>query len=404
MTLATLIIRLEGVFALTGSVYFEAMNEALAEAGFCHRITPEAFAEKFGHDVGRELFLAYASRHLFPRKQTSDLRTLFEVTYKHLRQCAHDKLATARVEPGLGILDLLSAAQAAGIHTVLITGMPLTTAEKLIVTTAGPEARSLFDRVIKQDSSNPAAAFAEARALALGPALALESSTPGLAAAQSVGIPSVAVIGQSVLESGIHGAREVVDKIGDLLDEPPEGGDLGRSLLQALNRIVKTEAVVGVVKKIIDLQVRDVLRDKGDAVKTVNPTDTVQFLAERLRSCQVGALVVIGDTGALEGIVSERDLARGLAQHGAAVLDMPVSAIMTRAVITCAPVDSIHTVAKVMTARRIRHLPVSEDGRLVGLISIGDVLNRRLDEVRYQATVLRKAGPDVVDALLPDQP
>ena len=90
MTLSAIILRLEGVFALTGDVYHAAMNEAFSEAGFAHRISRAAFAETFGHDVGRDVFLAYASRHLYPRKQTSDLRTLFEVTFKHLRQIGLD--------------------------------------------------------------------------------------------------------------------------------------------------------------------------------------------------------------------------------------------------------------------------------------------------------------------------
>lgn len=397
MRLASIIIRLEGVLALTGDVYFEAMNEALGEAGFFQRISRDSFAGTFGHDVGREIFLGYATRHLFPRKQTSDLRTLFEVTYKHLRACASDRLATAKVMPGPGMLDLARAAREAGVKLTVITGLPLDVAGKLLASTAGAGAHELFQSVIKQDLAKPSAAFIEAASAAPGPAIVLESTTAGLAAAECAGIPAVAVIGSSVLANGIHGARAVVDRLAELIEDGASEPD-GRSLLVALDAIVASDAVAGAIKKIIDLQVRDVLRDKGGAVKSVNPTDTVQFLAQRLRSDLVGAMVVIGDTGSLEGIVSERDIACGVAEFGARVLDMPVSAIMTRAVITCAPVDSIHNVAKVMTARRIRHLPVSEGDKLIGLISIGDVLNRRLEEVRYQASVLRASGEDAPTA------
>lgn len=401
MRLVSIIVRLEGVLALTGDVYFEAMNEALSEAGFFQRISRDSFAAIFGQDVGREMFLGYATRHLFPRKQTSDLRTLFEVTYKHLRACARDKLVTAKVMPGPGILDLAKAARDAGVRLSVVTGLPLDVADKLLTSAAGADARNLFDCVIRQDLQKPAAAFVEAAAAAPGPSIVLESTTAGLAAAETAGIPAVAVIGSSVLANGMHGARAVVDRLTDLIEEASYD-PVGWNLLVALDAILTSEAVEGITTKIIDLQVRDVLRDKGGAVKSVNPTDTVQFLAQRLRSDQIGAMVVIADTGALEGIVSERDIARGVAEFGASILEMPVSSIMSRAVITCAPVDSIHNIAKVMTARRIRHLPVSEGDTLIGLISIGDVLNRRLEEVRYQASVLRRSGEAMANT--PDAP
>ncbi len=400
MTLSAIILRLEGVFALTGDVYHEAMNEAFSEAGFAHRISREAFAETFGHDVGREVFLAYASRHLYPRKQTSDLRTLFEVTFKRLRQIAQERMAQAHTPAAEGAVDLLRAAQERGIQTILVTALPPAVCERLIANAGGQDAKSLFSRIIHQDLRAPAEAFQHAKAVVSGPVIVLESSTPGLAAAETAGLASVGVVGECVLANGIHGARAVVEKLPDLIDYAAgaQARVNGRDLLQALDAIVKTDIVIGSKMKIIDLQVRDVLRDKGDAVKSVNPTDTVQFLAQRLLSEKVGAMVVIADTGALEGIVSERDIARGVAAHGAGVLEMPVAAIMTPAVITCALSDSIYNVAKVMTARRIRHLPVAQGDDLVGLVSIGDVLNRRLEEVRYEASVLRHGGgPDLAD-------
>ena len=395
MTLSAIILRLEGVFSLTGDAFHEAMNDALAEAGFAHRISRAAFAETFGHDVGRDLFLGYASRHLYPRKQTSDLRTLFEVTFKHLRQIAQDRLHGTPAPAAPGVMDLLCAAREHGVRIVLVTALPAAVSDKLIAAACAEESKSLFSSIIYQDPRSPTDAFLQAKALVPECALVLESSTAGLAAAEAAGLASVAIVGQSVLADGIHGARAVVEKLADLIEDGAGAGAsecTGRDLLRALDAIVKTDIVIGSKMKIIDLQVRDVLRDKGDAVKSVNPTDTVQFLAHRLLTENVGAMVVIGDTGAFEGIVSERDLACGVAAHGAAVLEMPVSAIMTRAVITCAPTDSIYNVAKVMTARRIRHLPVAQGTTLVGLVSIGDVLNRRLEEVRYEASVLRHGG------------
>lgn len=395
MTLSAIILRLEGVLSLTGEAYYDAMNEAFAEAGFAHRISRTAFAETFGHDVGRDLFLGYASRNLYPRKQTSDLRTLFEVTFKHLRQIAQDRLQASPAPAAPGVMDLLRAAREHGVRIVLVTALPPAVADKLIAAACAEEAKSLFASIIHQDPRAPTDAFLQAKALVPECVLVLESSTPGLAAAEAAGLASVAIVGQSVLADGIHGARAVVEKLADLVEDGATAGATectGRDLLHALDAIVKTDIVIGSKMKIIDLQVHDVLRDKGAAVKSVNPTDTVQYLCHRLLTENVGAMVVIGDTGALEGIVSERDLARGVAAHGAGVLEMPVSAIMTRAVITCALTDSIYNVAKVMTARRIRHLPVAQGATLVGLVSIGDVLNRRLEEVRYEANVLRHGG------------
>ena len=137
------------------------------------------------------------------------------------------------------------------------------------------------------------------------------------------------------------------------------------------------------------MRVSDILREKGSDVKTVRHVETIQALARRLHNDKVGVMVVIGAKGTIDGIISERDVARGVAEHGASVADLPVANLMTKIVITCAPADSIVSVARVMTQRRIRHLPVTEDGSLVGVISIGDVLKHRLEEMQLEANVLR---------------
>jgi CBS domain-containing protein len=100
-------------------------------------------------------------------------------------------------------------------------------------------------------------------------------------------------------------------------------------------------------------------------------------------------MLVLDGEGRLQGIVSERDMARGIDEFGPNLPEMRVVDLMTRSVVTCAPEDSVANVANVMTQRRIRHLPVVVDGVVVGLISIGDVLKYRLDEVQLEASVLR---------------
>ena len=100
-------------------------------------------------------------------------------------------------------------------------------------------------------------------------------------------------------------------------------------------------------------------------------------------------MIVSDDGSSIEGIISERDLAYGLAAHAGNLPNVTVSELMTTEVITCSPRDSVGEIAKVMTQRRIRHLPVKDGDQLVGIITIGDVLKHRLDEMQLEANVLR---------------
>jgi len=135
--------------------------------------------------------------------------------------------------------------------------------------------------------------------------------------------------------------------------------------------------------------VADILKVKGNAVMTVRPTDTISVLAHRLRLEKVGAMIVREQGSSIDGIVSERDIAHGLAVHGSALSNLPVAELMTKAVVTCSSKDSMAKIAKIMTQRRIRHLPVLDDGELVGVISVGDVVKHRLDEMQLEANILR---------------
>lgn len=137
------------------------------------------------------------------------------------------------------------------------------------------------------------------------------------------------------------------------------------------------------------MQVDNILKSKRPAVLWVSPTLSIGEVAERLRSADVGALIVSNDGESLKGLVSERDIAHGLAVHGAALLSLKVSDLMTRSVITCASGDSVAEIARIMTMRRIRHIPVVDDGKVVGVISIGDILKSRISEIELEANVLR---------------
>ncbi|MPZ85626.1 MAG: CBS domain-containing protein [Actinophytocola sp.] len=129
------------------------------------------------------------------------------------------------------------------------------------------------------------------------------------------------------------------------------------------------------------MRIADLLRHKGSDVATAVPGLSVAGLLEDLARHNVGALVVVDDTGTLVGIVSERDVVRSLDERGAELLHAPVSEIMTTTVVTCEPTESVNNLAAIMTERRIRHMPVVDGGRLVGIVSIGDVVKSRIQQL-----------------------
>ncbi|MFI5934539.1 CBS domain-containing protein [Actinoplanes sp. NPDC051494] len=136
------------------------------------------------------------------------------------------------------------------------------------------------------------------------------------------------------------------------------------------------------------MRISDVLRDKGGRVVTVAPDLPVQDLLTELAEQRIGAAVVSGDGTAVDGIVSERDIVRALAVRGAAVLAEPVSAIATTRVFTIGADADIAEVERLMTEHRFRHVPVVTDGRLTGIVSIGDVVKKRITELEVEANAL----------------
>jgi CBS domain-containing protein len=129
------------------------------------------------------------------------------------------------------------------------------------------------------------------------------------------------------------------------------------------------------------MRISEILRRKGSDVATVAPDTTVRTLLATLAERNIGAVVVSPDGDTIAGIVSERDVVRSLHARGAELLDTPVSAIMTSAVRTCAPDDRVDGLRRTMTDHRVRHLPVVHEGRLVGIVSIGDVVKSAISEL-----------------------
>lgn len=138
------------------------------------------------------------------------------------------------------------------------------------------------------------------------------------------------------------------------------------------------------------MNVEGILVAKGRHVETISPGASVVVALEALTTRGVGALVVSEDGRGVSGIVAERDMVRGLARHGARLLELRVADVMSKDGPTCSPADPITAVMAVMTRTRNRHVPVMADGRLCGIVSLGDLVKGRLDEMELEASILRE--------------
>jgi CBS domain-containing protein len=136
------------------------------------------------------------------------------------------------------------------------------------------------------------------------------------------------------------------------------------------------------------MHVRGVLEGKGSDVATISPEQTLSSAATELANRKIGALVVVGPDGTVVGILSERDIVTAVGSTGASVLERPLSEVMTADVITCSPTATMEELMQAMPEQRIRHLPVVDHGALVGIVSIGDVVKRRVAEMQDEAKAL----------------
>jgi CBS domain-containing protein len=137
------------------------------------------------------------------------------------------------------------------------------------------------------------------------------------------------------------------------------------------------------------MNVTAILAAKGGDVLTIDPTANVAAAVRMLADRRIGSLVVTGADRRVIGIVSERDVVQCVAVHGSAALDLPLTEVMTRRVETCSPADTISSIMERMTAGKFRHVPVVEQGRLTGIVSIGDVVKHRLQEMEQEHEALK---------------
>jgi CBS domain-containing protein len=138
------------------------------------------------------------------------------------------------------------------------------------------------------------------------------------------------------------------------------------------------------------MTVKAILSRKGNDVITIEPTVTLSDAVKILADRRIGAVVVVGADRQVAGILSERDIVRALAQRGPGALQDAVEQVMTRRVVTCSESDTVAAIMERMTQGKFRHLPVVERGKLAGLVSIGDVVKHRLEEMEHESNALRE--------------
>jgi CBS domain-containing protein len=137
------------------------------------------------------------------------------------------------------------------------------------------------------------------------------------------------------------------------------------------------------------MNVTTILSAKGGDVISIEPAATLETAVRMLAEREIGALPVLGPDRRLVGILSERDIVRVLAEQGAGVLAQPLSQVMTRKVVTCSQSDTVGVLMELMTTGKFRHLPVIEDEQVIGVVSIGDVVKHRLQEIEQESAALR---------------
>ena len=403
MTLQAIIIRADGALAETEDVRRQVFAQVFSEAGLKWSCDREGFAltAKLGSTEAR--ISHYVRTALRGKPETEDLSLLIRAMHRRASKIFGEMLVGNVIEPRPGIRDLIVAARAEKMRLALVALLEVDDTESLLATVLGSRGREAFDLIVaRADSAADTCErlYQEVRsALGVDPkdCLVIEGGRAGALAAKAAGFAVVTTRSAFCRESPAFGGDTVV--VEDLPSLIP-GRDRHRDdhlssedradLLSALQRLH-----AGNCESLADLhwsdqmRVSDILKTKGSAVKTIESNATMRALAHSFRTEAVGAMLVLDSSGGLQGIIAERDLARGIDEFGTDLPSMRVSQLMTRSVVTCAPDDSVAAVANVMTQRRIRHVPVVVNGAVVGLISIGDVLKHRLDEVQLEASVLR---------------
>jgi CBS domain-containing protein/beta-phosphoglucomutase-like phosphatase (HAD superfamily) len=404
MTLQAIILRAEGALAETEEARRKAFAQVFAEAGFDWTCDREGFAlsAKLGNSPAR--MAHYVRRELRGRKESEDFSLLIQAMHRRAVKICGDTLAASTIEPRPGMRELLIAAKAEGLKLALVSLLKREDVENLATAVLGARGRDMFDMIVTETDGDADACkrlyqkVAETmQPVGLNHCLVIEAGLLGAEAARAAGFSVLTTRSAFCADSVLSRTGALV--IEDLTRLMPARDPVRRH--DPLTADERSELLAMVMRlhakncECIDqdgsshMRVSDILKAKGSAVKSISPDATVRSFAHGLRTEIVGAMLVIDASGDLKGIISERDIARGIDEYGSDLPAMRVADLMTRSVITCAPEDDVASVASTMTERRIRHIPVVVNRKVVGLVSIGDVLKHRLDEVQLEASILR---------------
>ncbi len=404
MTLEAIIIRADGAFAETEDLRRQSFITAFNEAGFEWNVDRPTFAASRKTGSLKDRMSMFVHQYLKRGPDAPDVDQLVAAMHRRACKVFCQLLEKGLSQPRSGIRDLVVAARQEGVRLALAGALKPDEAASLLRHALGSRGPEAFDVIALIDeaeaAADPQALYRKVlEQLCINPnhCLVVEATLTGATAAKAAGLPVI-----TTRSAYCYASPGAGDSAGFYEDLPSVMAQTGKRRLEPLSADERSDLFAALQhlhsgsynsdtasNKGAVMRVSDILKIKGSVVKTIEPSATIRALAQGLRVEAVGAMVVVDRQGVLHGIITERDLARGLAEYGSDLPSMPVAALMTKAVITCAPEDSVATVAKVMTHRRIRHLPVAVQGKLAGLVSIGDVLKYRLDEVQLEANVLR---------------
>lgn len=406
MALEAIILRADGALAETEHVRRMAFEQVFSEAGFEWAFSREAFAQSQKLGSVRARMAHFVHQALKGKPETPDLSPLIDAMHRRGCKLFSELLLQDKIEPRSGVRELVTAARQEGLRLAATALMNAADTEQLLRKTLGLWAPSTFATIAvqpvpDQDSDTIHAVLYDAvkAEMAIEPhhCLVIEATVAGARAASAAGFAVVMTRSAFCADGGEGAAGRVFEDLPSLMslcdqDAVEVATDDDRAhLIATLQRLHAANfSAVSNFDGSEAMRVSDILKAKGSEVKVIDPGATIAAFADRLKGERVGAMVVQDTAGTVRGIISERDLARGLSEFGADLPRIRVADLMTRSVVTCQPEDSVAAVAKVMTVRRIRHLPVVVDNALVGVISIGDVLKHRLDEVQLEANVLRE--------------
>jgi CBS domain-containing protein/beta-phosphoglucomutase-like phosphatase (HAD superfamily) len=403
VALRAIIIRADGALADTGEAVRGVLNHVVPEAGFAWHCNRAQF-EALGFRVLERANVARLVRKLLEsQRQPDDIETLIDVMHRRIKSLVAERLSAGEVELRPGIRDLVSAAHTQGVRIGVVSTLKSSQVTGLLQSLCGEQTTAMIHAVACAEPGVSPAPVAVAYGSVLSElnvsaseALAIEATGLGLASAGAAGLKTLVTCGSALLGDNLDAAAFVADDVLTLISGsdrkpvPPLSNDQRVALLNALERLHAGQLDFSSdVERSAIMKVSDILDTKGSSVKTIRSDATIVELAQRLRAENVGVMVVMGANGVLDGIISERDLAFGLAEHGATVAGLTVGQLMTRAVITCSPGDTVSSISRVMTQRRIRHLPVVDAGALIGLVSIGDALKYRIEEIQLETSLLR---------------